>query len=206
MLTIIVALVIVIVVLFCLWQGKLPPSAVSDMANGIVPGNPADLAAAKGVDLEQYSLARVAQSEEGISSDRAKIAVMYAVLNKSRAAGKTITALVTAGNQKRADYAQANGHYGRQGMHPYCSSVAEPTAHVIDLAAEVMSGSADDETQGAQYWDNPILQAAQHLAKPYNETTHEGYRSPDEIATRRQAAGLTQVDIPGVTTRFWAAQ
>jgi hypothetical protein len=175
-----------------------------DMASGIVPTDPKVLADAAGVDLEIYSLARVGQSEEGVSSDLAKISVMYACKRHADNSGKSITELVTKGNSKRSDYAEANGHYGRQGIHPYCTTIAAPSAHTIELAKSVMDGSADDQTQGAEYWDNPIAQDALHLANPHDDATGKGYYSSAEIAEHRQSKGLTLVTIDGVSTRFWA--
>jgi hypothetical protein len=188
---------IVLVILTSLWQHKLPPAAIMELIEGIVPELPQDLATAKGVDVEVYSLARVGQSEEGISSSRAKIAVMYATLSHANQIGSTVTALVTKGNPKRSDYDQANGRYGRQGIHPYCSTIAAPTKNTLALAASVYDQSAQDETEGAEFWDNPLAQAALHIAKP------SMYKSPDEIAAARTADGLNQVNIDGVSTRFW---
>ena len=128
---------------------------------------------------------------------------MYAVLHRANAAGKSITALVTAANPKHTDYSLANGRYGRQGIHPYCSTIAAPKPRTLVLAQSVIDGTALDETQGAQYFDNPLTQDILHKAKPYNEETGTGYRSSQEIAERRQKAGGTLVTIDGISTRFW---
>jgi hypothetical protein len=200
---ILLAIAVIIVVLFSYWQGKLPVEAISDMVKGVVPDDPQTLADSAGVDLETYSLARVGQSEEGMSSDRAKIAVMYACKNHSIHTGKTITEIVTAGNPKRSDYADAQGHYGRQGIHPYCTTIAAPSANTLALAAQVMAGTATDETQGAQYWDNPHAQDILAAANPHDATTGTGYYTSAEIAAHRTAKGLREIDIDGVSTRFW---
>jgi len=189
--------------LLALWQHKTPGKAVIELTSGIVPEDPKDLADTAGVDLDVYTLARIGQSEEGLSSDRAKIAVMYAALNHAKATGKSVTAIATAGNPKRSDYSEADGRYGRQGIHPYCTTIANPTAHTVELAAQVWSGEALDETGGAQYWDNPHSQDVLHAAKPYDESTGKDYRSNSEIAERRIASGFRQHNIPGVSTRFW---
>ena len=166
------------------------------MIKGIVPDDPQILADTAGLDLDTYTLARIGQSEEGLSSDRAKIAVMYAALNHANNQGKSITDIACAGNPKRSDYAAADGHYGRQGIHPYCSTIAAPKPHTIELAQQVMSGEVEDETEGAQWWDNPHAQDALHLVDPAT------YKSSAEIAaTRSKNARL--LNIPGVSTRFW---
>jgi hypothetical protein len=73
-----------------------------------------------------------------------------------------------------------------------------------------MDGTADDETQGAQWWDNPhtqdVLAAAnpKHTVTNADGTTHEeGYYTSEEIAARRIAKGATMVTIDGISTRFW---
>jgi hypothetical protein len=195
--------IIALLAIFSIWQNKLPPMAVLDMIRGIVYDNPQDLADAAGVDLETYSLARVGQSEEGISSDRAKLAVMCATRNHAERSGKTITEVVTRGNPKRSDYADANGRYGRQGIHPYCTTIAAPTSNTLALAATVIDGTAVDETQGAQWWDNPRAQDALALAMPKNTETGTGYYTSAEIAERRQSKGAKMVVIDGISTRFW---
>ena len=201
--TILVAIGLALTLIFSLWQHKYPPQAVLEMFSGIVNDDPQTLADAAGVDLDTYSLARVGQSEEGISSDRAKIAVMYACKNHADRTGKSITEIVTQGNPKRSDYASANGHYGRQGIHPYCTTIAAPTANTIALAQSVMDGTATDETQGAQWWDNPLAQDALALAYPKDPATGKGYYTSEQIAERRQAKGAKLVTIDGVSTRFW---
>jgi hypothetical protein len=201
----VIVIIAIAVVLFSAWQHKWNPvKAMVEFAVGIVPDNPQTLADDAGVDLEVYSLARVGQSEQGISSDRAKIAVMYAAKNHARHQGKSITDIVTKGNSKRSDYAQANGHYGRQGIHPYCSTIAAPTKHTLILADTVYSGDAQDETQDAQWFDDPITQDALALAHPKDPATGKGYYTSAQIAERRIAKGATMVTIDGITTRFWA--
>jgi len=201
----IIVAIAVALVLFTWWQHKWNPGvAMLEFTKGIVTTDPQVLADKAGVDLEIYSLARVGQSEEGLSSDRAKIAVMFATKNHSRRQGKSITDIVTKGNPKRKDYAQANGRYGRQGIHPYCSTIAEPTKHTLMLADAVYSGDAQDETEGAQWFDNPHTQDALALAKPKDPVTGEGYYTSAQIAERRIAKGATLVEIDGVSTRFWA--
>jgi hypothetical protein len=194
---------IVSFILFCLWQWKTPIEAVVEMASGIVTKDCQSLADAAGIDLDTYTIARIMQSEEGMSSDRAKIAVGYAALNHANAKGKSITSIATAGNPKRSDYEQANGRYGRQGIHPYCTTIAAPKPHTIDLAEQVVAGSVEDETQGAQFWDNPLAQLKGWLKDPYNPLTKKGTRHPDEITRRREASGLREVTLSGISTRFW---
>jgi hypothetical protein len=196
--------VAITIFLIALWQHKNPVKAIVELVNGVVPEEPQALADAAGVDLETYTLARIAQSEEGLSNERAKIAVMYAALNHSQRTGKSITELATKGNPKRSDFDAANGRYGRQGIHPYCTTIAAPTLRTIELAKSVSDGSAIDETDGAQWWDNPHTQDVLHLANPKDPITGKGYYSSAEIAERRTSKGARLVIIDGVGTRFWA--
>ena len=77
----IIVAIAVALVLFTWWQHKWNPGvAMLEFTKGIVTTDPQVLADKAGVDLEIYSLARVGQSEEGLSSDRAKIAVMFATV------------------------------------------------------------------------------------------------------------------------------
>jgi hypothetical protein len=195
---------LIVLFLFSLWQHKMPHKAVIDMAKGIVAEDPQTLADGVGIDLDTYTLARIAQSEKGLSSDRAKIAVMYAAKNHASRQGKSITEIATRGNKKRTDYAEANGHYGRQGIHPYCSTIAATTGHTISLALAVADGTALDETQDAQWWDNPHTQDILATAYPKNTATGKGYYTSAQIAERRIAKGATLVNIDGISTRFWA--
>jgi hypothetical protein len=66
-----------------------------------------------------------------------------------------------------------------------------------------MAGTATDETQGAQYWDNPHAQDILAAANPHDATTGTGYYTSAEIAAHRTAKGLREIDIDGVSTRFW---
>jgi hypothetical protein len=198
----------IVLFLFTWWQHKWTPGkAVIDMFTGIDYDDPQTLADAAGVDLDTYSLARAGQSE-GDHTDRDKICIMYAVKNHADKQGKSITEIVTTGNPKRADYADVQGHYGRQGIHPYCSTIAAPTANTLSLAQSVIDGSALDEVQGAQWFDRPLLQDALALANPHkvDPTTGKtsGYFTSAEIAAHRTAGGATEVTIDGVSTRFWA--
>jgi hypothetical protein len=128
---------------------------------------------------------------------------MYATQNHANHQGKSITEIVTRGNPKRSDYAQANGRYGRQGIHPYCTTIAAPTKATIALAMSVVDGTADDETQGAEYWDNPRTQDILAATNPKDPATGKGYYTSAEIAARREAKGAKLVTIDGISTRFW---
>ena len=72
------------------------------------------------------------------------------------------------------------------------------------LAQNVLDGSAADETQGAQWWDNPRAQDALALANPKDEATGKGYYTSEQIKAKREAKRAKMVTIPGVSTRFWA--
>jgi hypothetical protein len=179
-----------------LWQQKSPPKAIAELVSGVVPEDPQELADLASVDLEVYTLARIGQSEEWPNS-KGMLAVMFAALNYSDRTGKTVTEVATAGNPKRSDYAVANGRYGRQGIHPYCSTIAAPSAKSLAIAESVWFGTVKDPTHGARFWDNPRTQDILHAANPAK------YKSSAEIAERRRKDGLEMVNVPGTSTRFW---
>ena len=186
-----------IVALLSLWRRKEPVTAMTELVTGIIKELPAEEAARKSVDIDCLSLARSMQSEE--SGEQARLAVGYAVKRHAARKGMSITKLVTFPSH----FPEVNGHYSQQRYAKYCSTFQTPTTHTLELAQSVQAGEADDPSQGAEQWDNPILQHALAFAHPYDPETHHGYKTPDEIAADREAAGYKPVAVEGTTTRFW---
>lgn len=163
--------------------------------DGIVKGKPEDLARAAGVPVDVYSLARVMQSEE--SSRAGRIAVGWATRNAATRGKITVTKLVT-----RSDKASAAGKYGRQDAGPkWCATSQAPTADVLEIAKQILAEppKVPDPTKGASQWDAPGLQDKLHKQNPAK------WKSAEEIAAKRKAAGKKLVMVPGIEkTRFWA--
>jgi hypothetical protein len=179
-------------------KGSRLTHAPYDKTTGVVPGDPEDLAAAAGLDVETNSLARLISSEEGRSSNAVKLAVAWAVQNHALRLGKTITALLTRANepthagyygtQKNIDAATSG--YGRSDR--YASTALDPYEGDAAIAKAVTSMAIDDPTGGAEYFDRPAGENA------------------EKVAANRAADGLVLADVAGVDPdadgiRFWRA-
>jgi hypothetical protein len=181
-------------------KGSKLTNAPYDKTTGVVPGEPSELAALAGVDVETYSLARMIASEEGRSSNTIKAAVALATINYATKHGEGITALVT-----RANVPAHAGAYGTQrnidpdnGGDPlhgpsdrYCSTANDPYQGDADIAGQCISGAIPDFTGGADQFDRPGSE-----------------KDPDGVAAKRAAAGAVAVDVPGIDPdvdgiRFW---
>ena len=187
-------------------RAGLPVSSGDDRAGktGIVPGDPVELARAAGVPVDVYSLARCMETEEGGKAGR--IAVGWATRNAAERQRTTITKLVTRAQYKDKqgkliiDKAAA-GKYSSQDHHKWCGTKDAPTAATLELAKQIAATppKIPDPTGGATQWDAPELQAKLHAKNP------KKWKSPAEVAAKRQAAGKRMVMVPGVPkTRFWA--
>lgn len=179
-------------------KGDRLTQAPYDKTTGVVPGDPEELAAAAGLDVETYSLARMIASEEGRSSNAVKLAVAWAVQNHATRSGRTITSLLT-----RANEASHAGRYGTQknideatsgygGSDRYASTALDPYDGDGQIAAAVTSMGIGDPTGGAEYFDRPAGENA------------------DKVAANRAASGLVLADVAGVDPdvdgiRFWRA-
>jgi hypothetical protein len=200
------SLVAAIVILFSWWHGSMPWIAWPEMISGIVDELPAVEAARKGIPLEVLCLARAMQSEEGMSSETARIAVGHCVKNHAARLGLSIQTLTTR-TSKRKDGSrncpEADGHFSRQEFAKYCSTFTAPSDRNVQLSGGIINGLSDDPTLGAELFDNPTLQDYLAKIRPYNEATHKGYKTADQVAAKRVAAGFTAVNIEGTSTRFW---
>jgi len=178
-----------------LGRGSRLTRAPYDTTTGIVPGAPADLAAAAGLDVDTYSLARAIASEEGHSDVTIKAAVAWAIRNYADKHGKTITSLVT-----HAKLPAHSGFYGTQrnieqgtdgynSSDRYCSTALDAYDQEAQIAAGVFDGSITDITNGADQFDRPA-----------------GERDADAVAEKRISSGAEQVEIEGIDSsqiRFW---
>jgi len=186
-------------------QGRRLTRAPYDKTTGVVPGEPAALAAAAGLDLDAYALARMIASEEGNSSPAVQALVAHAVVNNARIEGRSISAVLL--RAKNPDHA---GRFGTQKdletlvttsdgkqVHPsdrFASTAVDPYEGHAAVARGVLDGSIPDLTGGANQFDRP-----------------SGERDPDAVARRRIAAGSELVtgldDIDGIgDLRFWATR
>lgn len=180
-------------------KGDRLTRAPYDKETGVVPGAPSELAAAAGLDVETYSLARLIASEEGRSSNTIKAAVAWAVVNHATQVGKTITDLLTGakvaahrgayGTQRNIDAGEGGGPSGPSDR--YASTANDPYDGDAQIAAAVLSGSIADITHGADQFDRP-----------------DGERDPDAVAADRVASGSELAAVDGIDPdvdgiRFW---
>jgi hypothetical protein len=176
------------------------------MISGIVAELPADEAKRKNIPIEILCMARAMRSEEGSSGEAARIAVGHAIKNHARKLGLSVQTLVTR-TSKRADGSrrcpEADGRFSRQSFAKYCTTFNSPNDRDVALAGGIINGLSDDPTGGAELFDNPTLQDILAKLQPFNAETHKGYKTADEVAATRQAAGYTSINIEGTTTRFW---
>jgi hypothetical protein len=182
-------IVFVVFLILSAWKRKDIVAAVT----GVIETSPVDLARADGVTIEIESLARTMESEE--SSTAARTAIGWATKNAAKKAGKSITDLVTKANDPKV-----NGKYSRQDVGgKWCATSKSPSRATLSLAADILAGKIPDPTKGATQWDAPKAQAALHAKNPAK------FKSPEEVAQKRLAAGRKLVVIDGVpNTRFWA--
>jgi hypothetical protein len=178
-----------------LWARKLVGGSVTGGddrvdGSGVVPGDPEKLARAAGATLDEYALARCMESEE--SSEPARTAIGWTVRNAATRQSISIASLLLRGNTL------SKGKFGAQSTGKWAATSKPPTSATLALAKKVMSKQVPDPTGGATQWDAPKAQAALHARDPGK------YKTPEEIAQIRQAAGSVMVMVPGVlSTRFW---
>ena len=178
-------------------QGRRLTRCPYDKTTGVAPCDPGELAAAAGLDLETYALARMLASEEGNSTPEVQALVAHAVVNEARAAGKSISAKLL-----KAKLATHSGFFGTQrniekgtdgydGSDRFASTATDPYEGHAVVAAGVLLGTIPDLTGGARRFDRT-----------------GGETDPDRVARNRRAEGFEIIngleDVPGIgDLRFW---
>lgn len=186
-------------------KGDRLTHAPYDKETGLVPGTPEELAAAAGLDVETYSLARMIASEEGRSNNTIKAAVAWAIRNKAELLGRTITDHLTRTVEPshRGQYGtfilldKSSSHYREDSKgNPIqgdrdASTANDPYSGDAQIADAVLSGRIPDLTGGANQFDRP-----------------KGEKDPAAVAKKRLDAGQVLADVPGIDPdvdgiRFW---
>ena len=162
-------------------------------ALGIVEADPAGLARAAGVDLDQYALAAAMQSEE--KTDRARLAVGRAIWNHVRGDRTRLVPVLLP-----------HGYFSSQDSGQYAATSYGPTARTLALASTIIEGRVPDFVEKAVQWDAPAALDRNHQKFLADPVRYKNYRySSAEIAQRRKKAGAHEIRVPGVPdTRFWA--
>jgi len=159
---------------------------------GIVEADPAGLARAAGVPLDQYALASAMQSEE--KTDKGRLAVGLTTWNAAHHDRSQIVPLLLP-----------HGHFASQETGQYAATHHPPTSRTLWLATAILDRKIPDIVQGAVQWDNPKLQDRFHKLYLEDPKRYPHYQfGSKEIAQRRIKAGAHEVRVPEVTeTRFW---
>lgn len=170
--------------------------ATSCPPRGTIPVAPAILAQQAGLDIEVYSLARMASSEHGNDPDEYIRAICWAVRNSAgyQPNGVAITVKVT-----RRSGSVLSGFYGDQATKPiaYVSTMFDPRERHVRIAREVLAlPKSADPTLGATNFYSPKAQDALHARDPKVWT-----KNAAQVDVDWRKTGLASVVVAGVDSR-----
>ena len=181
------------------WLLRRSPAGVESRLHvpnqrGIVEADPAGLARAARVPLDQYALASAMQSEE--KSNRGRLAV-----------GRTIWNAVGQDRNRIVRKLLPHGHFASQESGQYAATHKPPTARTLGLAAAIIEGRVPDMVSRAVQWDAPRTQDHLHSLFLKDPSKYPHYKHGSaEIAQRRIAEGKREIWVPGIPdTRFWTS-
>ena len=159
-------------------------------ASGVVQDDPQALADSASLSLDQYALARMVSSEEGISPTIYKIAVAHAARNKT---GGRPAATLLAGTGLGSGHFKAQGYTDSDGSKHagYASTASDPYDDDAAIAVGVLGGTIADVTSGATNFFRPQLQDKLYAE---GKVTKDG----DTVIAQWTAGGLARVDVDGV--------
>jgi hypothetical protein len=170
-----------------------------DKTTGIVPADPATIAAQMGATLDEAALARNIASEQGNAGAAAQALVAHATKNEAARRGLSIFALLTqtVSKYEATNTVRHGGMFGTQAnleqwvtnaagdrVHPsdrYATTSQDAYEGHLAIARGVLDGSIPDITGGANQYDNT-----------------GGVADPDALAAKRTAAGSERVDLSGL--------
>jgi hypothetical protein len=168
-----IAVVVVALVALLIWGGG--SGAVDDLvgavvngprfgpattlgADGLVADDPNELAAAAGLPLDTYALARALMSEHGLDPDPYLTAVGWAIRNYAAERGQTVAAVLLGGS------GNSRGHFGAQNAaagKKYASTQQDPRQRHVKVATAVLAAPPlMDPTGGATHFFSPSAQDA----------------------------------------------
>jgi hypothetical protein len=124
-------------------------------ADGLVDGDPTALAAAAGLDLKTYALARALVSEHGNDPDVYLIAIGWAIRNKAAERGVSLFELLTDGKGVAGDW--LFGEQKAAAGTKYAATGQDPAQRHATIASFVLSSSSDP-TGGATHFFSPKAQ------------------------------------------------
>ena len=190
--------------------GQLVLATRAPTSGDVVTGDPSTLAGQAGVDVEVYSLARLAASEgydDPRSSDESRtvaaVLECQAVLNKARARGVTVTAHLLRAVWSGGARAPGDGHYGRQGSksagYRDASTFNDPSYWHLAVAQAVIDGTVPDLAAGATDFLDPHLMGGVQNGIALESTRAVAQRWADQD----QLAWIG--DVPGLDPYWFAA-
>ncbi len=147
------------VVIDTLENGERIGPATTEGADGLIPDSPEDLAAAAGVDINAYALARCLASEHPRDPTVYLRCVAWATRNKAAERGVSVLRLLTDGAGTAGD-----DYFGEQKAAAgtkYASTREDPRRRHVQVATEVIaSPSSADLTGGCTHFFSPKAQDA----------------------------------------------
>ena len=184
-----------VVVVTILRGTKLLPDGTVSL-DGVNPADPGELAAAAGLTLDEYALARMVNGEAGGVPVAGQVGVAWAcrTFAERKRKPQSVAALLlhSAG--------AGNGYFGSQNQGRYATTAKDPTPASIRVATSVLAGDELDPTGGADQWDSPWS---------YTANVKTGESAADKaarVAQDREDAGKVLVLVDGVPERhlrFW---
>lgn len=150
-----------------------PKTVLGD--DGLIEGEPLELAGQAGLDLETYALARCLASEHGQDADAYLTCVAWAVRNEAGERGVRVSRLLTDGAGSAGD-----GYFGEQKAAAgtkYASTRVDPSERHVRVAADVLA-SAIDPTGGSTHFFSPRAQDAL-AARAETDTAYAKYAGHD---------------------------
>jgi hypothetical protein len=195
-------------------NGPLVGPATSVGDDGLVADDPAELAAAAGLDLETYALARCLVSEHGQQPNAYLVAVGWAVTNYAGEKGESIFELLTNGHN-----GGGSGYFGEQKAAAgtkYAATEQDPHQRHVDAANAVRSGSVPDPTGGCTHFFSPRAQDALAAKAAAGDARYAKYLGKDAAFIMSSwaapgglyAQGAVAVVPPGIdgrTLTLWRA-
>jgi hypothetical protein len=157
--------------------------------DGLVDGNPIDLATAAGLDLDTYSLARALSSEHGQDPDAYLVAVGWAIRNYAVERGSSVFAVLTDGAGDAGDW--LFGEQKAAAGTKYASTAQDPFERHVTAAVAVISGATPDPTDGATHFFSPRAQDNLSAKAAAGDTRFAKYAGKDaaSVDARWRAPG-----------------
>ena len=127
-------------------------------SDGWLLEHPTDLAAAKSVDVETYSLARAITSEAGNEPIEVRYAIAWAIKNEGRRRGLSLLDLLTYTRERGVTHVYGSQYHELSGDGRYASTARDPSDVDLAIAADVISERVADPTYNASRFFQPMVQ------------------------------------------------